>query len=74
MPGGPDELAREQLALRARLAQLDTELAAVVLAAKVIAEPSWTPPKALPRLQKRVTTLAWGKVGLSCLELLRKHN
>ena len=60
------ELAREQQQLRARLAQVDTELVAVVYAFKVV-DPAWSPPKALPRPQKRVTTLARGKGGSDVL-------
>lgn len=48
------ELAHERQHLKARLAVVDTELAAVVYALKVV-EPEWKARKTLPRLQKRVT-------------------
>ena len=37
-------------------------------------EPGWKAPKTLPRLQKRVTALPWGKVATGCLEALRRQS
>ena len=67
------ELARESQSLKLRLAEVATELAAVVYALKVV-EPQWKAPKALPRAQQRVTALAWGKVATGCLEALRRQD
>jgi hypothetical protein len=53
------DLARERQQLKARLAKVDTELAAVVYALKVV-EPEWKAPKVLPRSQARVTALPRG--------------
>lgn len=67
------ELARERKNLKARLAEVESELTAVVYALKLVS-PGWTAPKALPRSQKRVTALPRGGVATACLEALRRQN
>lgn len=66
------DLARERQALKARLADVETGLAAVAYALKVV-DPEWKAPKALPRPQKRITGLPRGKVAAGCLEALRRQ-
>lgn len=66
------ELARDQEELRAQLSEVDAGLSSVVYALRVL-EPTWEPPKTLPRRQKRVTALPRGAVASGCLELLRRH-
>ena len=67
------ELAIERQHLKTRLAEVETELAAVVYSLKVVS-PDWKPPKVLPRAQKRITPLPRGKVATACLEALRRKN
>ena len=64
-------LATERVQLKARLIELDTELAAVSYALKVIS-PGWVPPKTLKRAYRRSTSLPAGKLSTSCLGLLRR--
>jgi len=65
------ESAQERDTLKARLQQVETELAALSLAITLVA-PGWAPPKAVSG-PRRPSLLPRGAVSESCLQILRQR-